>query len=135
MKEEVGKKAKGSPDEAPLVDASENLERMLRMPLDPLLTDAVRLKLLAALIGLPEGGGLGFGALRGLLGLTDGNLGSHLSVLTEAGYVESAKVRVRKGRKTRSLYAASPEGRAAFGSHVRALEAVIAASHGDPYVP
>lgn len=110
----------------------EDIERRLHAPLDPLLTDGARLRLLAALLGVPDGGSLGFGALRGLLGLTDGNLGSHLSVLVEAGYIDVAVAEAARGsrprRRRRSLYAATPEGRAAFGSHARALEAIIAAS-------
>lgn len=108
----------------------EDFERLLHTPLDPLLTDGARLRLLAALLGVPDGGGLGFGALRGLLGLTDGNLGSHLSVLAEAGYVDVAGSvhGPRPTRRRRSLYASTPRGRAAFESHARALEAIIAAS-------
>lgn len=102
----------------------------LQTPLDPILTDANRLRLMAALIGLPERGRISFTALRDLLDLTDGNLGMHLRVLVEMGYAAVAKE--RHGRRIQSLYAATHQGHAAFETHVAALEAIIAAAHMPP---
>lgn len=99
----------------------------LRTPLDPLLVDPARLRILAALMGLPEDGQLGFTALRDLLRLTDGNLGMHLRVLTEADYAEGVRTQPARGR-ARTLYAATPHGRAAFERHAQALREIIAAS-------
>jgi len=98
----------------------------LLTPLDSILADATRLRLMAALIGLPERGRISFTALRDLLGMTDGNLGMHLRVLVELGYAAVAKE--RNGRRTQSLYAPTHRGYAAFESHVAALEAIIAAA-------
>lgn len=113
--------SQGSPTTAPLED-------LLRTPLDPLLADAARLRAMAALIGLPAEGRIGFVALRRLLGLTDGNLGRHLQVLVEMGYADVS--REYHGRRPHSLYAATMRGRAAFAGHVAALEAIIAAARG-----
>lgn len=104
-----------------------DLEARFRTPLDPLLTDPARLRILAALVGLPEGGKLGFTALRNLLRLTDGNLGMHLGVLTEADYVDAAREQPARGR-SRTLYAATPLGRARFDHHAQALRDIIADS-------
>lgn len=106
----------------------ESLQTLLLTPLDPILVDATRLRLMAALIGLPERGRISFTALRDLLGMTDGNLGMHLRVLVEMGY--TAVTKERNGRRTQSLYAATHQGHAAFEAHVAALEAIIAAAHG-----
>lgn len=104
------------------------LRDLLRAPLDPLLADTNRLRLLAALIGLPTAGELAFTALRELLGLTDGNLGLHLRTLVEHGYAEVRKE--GRGRLGRSFYHATAIGRAAFDTHVAALEAIVAAARG-----
>lgn len=104
------------------------VEELLRAPLDPLLGDAARLRAMAALIGLPAEGRIGFVALRRLLDLTDGNLGRHLQVLAEVGYVDVVKE--YHGRRPHSLYAATPQGRAAFAAHIAALEGIIAAAQG-----
>lgn len=106
-----------------------DLGDLLRTPLDPLLTDTNRLRLQAALIGLPNKGELAFRALRDLLALTDGNLGLHLRVLVEHGYASVRKE--PRGLREISYYQATPKGRAAFAAHIAALEAIIAAAQGD----
>lgn len=111
--------------------AEETLARTFRTPLDPLLTDATRLRIVAALVGLPDTGRLGFTTLRDLLQLTDGNLGMHLRVLTEADYVSGEREQPVRGH-SRTLYAATAAGRAAFDLHARALREIIAASGQDP---
>ena len=96
---------------------------VLRQPLDPLLSDPVRFRIQAALQGLPPGAALSFTALRKLLQLTDGNLGMHLRVLVEAGYAQPSTA--WQGRRRRTLYSPTETGRAAFASHVQALEGII----------
>lgn len=108
----------------------DSMEALLRTPLDPSLVDAARLRIMAALLGLPEGGRLSFTALRDLLAMTDGNLGMHLRVLLEVGYIEVRQE--ARGRRRQSLYAATPVGRAAFSTHVGALETIIAAAKSEP---
>lgn len=119
----------GPIDSPPALD----FRALLRMPLDPLLTDPTRLRLLAALIGLPAAGELAFTALRDLLDLTDGNLGLHLRVLVERDYAAVRKE--PRGRRITSFYRPTPAGRAAFAAHIAALEAIIAAAQGAPDNP
>ncbi|MDQ6636970.1 MAG: transcriptional regulator [Candidatus Dormibacteraeota bacterium] len=99
---------------------------LLRSPFDPVLVDGIRLRLQAALQGLPAGGSLSFTGLRRLLELTDGNLGMHLKVLVEAGYVEPTHS--WRGRRRTTFYAPTAAGRAALERHVAALQAVISAA-------
>lgn len=107
-------------------ELSAELTAMLRRPLDPLLSDPVRLRLQATLVALPPEGSMTFTALRRLLEVSDGNLGSHLAVLVEQGYVEP-EARYRGKRRT-TWYSATPAGRAALAGHVRALQSVIEAA-------
>lgn len=67
-----------------------------------------------------------FTAMRATLGVTDGNLASHMAVLERNRYV-----RVRKhftGRKPVTTYAATETGRKAFASHLEVLERLIRAA-------
>jgi DNA-binding MarR family transcriptional regulator len=64
-----------------------------------------------------------FNALKEMLNLTDGNLASHLKALEATGYILMYKEFV--GRKPRTSYSASAIGKAAFKSHLDALEKLI----------
>src|SRR5207244_7022072 len=66
---------------------------------------------------------LTFKELRDLLEMTDGNLSVHMRTLEENSYVSVRKEFVK--RKPQTTYALTPEGRAAFGEHIQALEAII----------
>lgn len=66
---------------------------------------------------------LGFNEFKEMLGLTDGNLASHLKVLEKEGYVELKKEFV--GRKPLTSYRATMIGRKAFEDHLKALEALL----------
>ncbi len=63
-----------------------------------------------------------YSGLKALLGLTDGNLTSHLRSLEKAGYVEFRKRFV--GRKPNTVYRATSKGKEAFARHLSALEAL-----------
>jgi DNA-binding MarR family transcriptional regulator len=107
------------------VESDEALRGLLLAPVDPVLADLNRLRVAAALVGLPAGGQLSFTALRKLLDMTDGNLGQHVRVLVETGYVEVT--RTSRGRRPQSLYEITADGRAAFERHSAALAAIMAA--------
>ena len=77
----------------------------------------------AALNALPEGEMLEFGRLKAIMNATDGNMGTHLTALEKAGYVEVTKDFL--GKKPRTRIALSPAGRAAFKRHVSFLKALI----------
>lgn len=66
---------------------------------------------------------LDFNALKEFLGVTDGNLASHLKALEKECYVKVEKTFI--GRKPNTKYSITREGRAAFESHLRALEKLI----------
>ncbi len=57
------------------------------------------------------------------------NLGMHLRVLVEAGYVEPSHS--WRGRRRTTLYTPTAAGRAALERHVAALQAVISATKPD----
>ena len=84
------------------------------LALDPLIHQETRLRIVALLAGLGEGAKAEFTWLKEALGLTEGNLSSHLQKLEEAGYV-----RVEKG--FRGKRPKTPEGRAAYEAYRKAL--------------
>jgi DNA-binding transcriptional ArsR family regulator len=59
--------------------------------LDPLIHAPARLQIMATLAALPDGDALSFTRLQDLIGLTPGNLITHLRKLEEAGYLASEK--------------------------------------------
>lgn len=77
----------------------------------------VRLGIMAVLMVNEEAD---FNFLKEQLSLTDGNLASHTRALEELGYISCNKGFV--GRKPRTTFQATPEGRTAFKSHIAALE-------------
>ncbi len=83
----------------------------------------VRLRIMAALVTLEMGNEVDFTYLRGLLQVTDGNLGAHLRKLEEAGYIAVNKTFVE--RKPRTFVAATTTGRKVFQAHVAALELIL----------
>lgn len=63
--------------------------------------------------------------LKDLLQLTDGNLASHLRALEACGYVCMRKEFI--GRRPQTTYGVTTPGRAAFRSHLAALEELLEA--------
>jgi predicted ArsR family transcriptional regulator len=61
--------------------------------------------------------------LKELLGVTDGNLASHLSALEQLKYVQVRKRFV--GKRPNTAYKATTAGSAAFRAHLDALEQLI----------
>ena len=64
-----------------------------------------------------------FNSFKELLGVTDGNLASHLKFLEKQAYIEVIKSFV--GRKTLTEYQASATGKTAFQAHLDFLEQLI----------
>lgn len=93
---------------------SEPLDRF-----DPILLSQVRLGIISILMTRPEAS---FNDLRSLLGLTQGNLGSHLQSLESSDYVTIDKAFV--GRKPRTTVRITPSGRQAFLDHVARLDRI-----------
>lgn len=107
-------------------ELTEEISAQLRTPFDSVLSDPNRLRIQAALHGLPASGSIKFTALAKALQLSDGNLSAHLAVLGEVGYVSSTSTYTGK-RRTR-WYSATALGREAFDEHVRALELIVDSS-------
>jgi len=83
----------------------------------------VRLRIMAALTALDAGEEVDFTYLRGLLDVTDGNLGAHLRKLEDAGYIAVNKIFVE--RKPRTFIAATTAGRQDFKAHTEALKMIL----------
>jgi len=64
-----------------------------------------------------------FNALKELLGLTDGNLASHLKALEQQEIVVVSKQFI--GRKPSTTYKATGQGKELFRQHLSALETLI----------
>ncbi|MBN2400286.1 MAG: transcriptional regulator [Candidatus Aminicenantes bacterium] len=91
--------------------------------LNELIHQSVRLRIMAALTVLDPGKEVDFAYLRGLLEVTDGNLGAHLRKLEDAGYIAVSKTFVE--RKPRTFVAATVAGRHVFKAHTEALKAIL----------
>jgi len=90
---------------------------------DEIIHQSTRLRIAATLNALPQGEMLEFGRLKAIMNATDGNMGTHLTALEKAGYIEVVKDFL--GKKPRTRIALSPAGRTAFKRHVAYLKALI----------
>ncbi len=97
--------------------------------LDPVIHHPVRLRMMAAMAALEDDAEVDFGYLRRLLGLTDGNLGSHLARLERAGYIQQRKTFV--DRKPKTLVHRTRRGKLAFEEHAEALQAIVNQGRAD----
>lgn len=93
------------------------------VPLDPVIHAQARLRIMATLAGLPRGDEMVFPRLREMLGMTAGNLSTHLSRLEEAGYVSQSKTFT--GRTPATYLALTTRGRAAFEEYTRVLREML----------
>ena len=64
-----------------------------------------------------------FKRLKELLGVTDGNLASHLKALEKMEFINVEKKFI--GRKPNTSYSATKEGEIEFKKHIEALEKLI----------
>ena len=88
--------------------------------IDKAFESKARLGIMSALMVNDE---VDFNSLKELLGLTDGNLATHLRALEKIGYIAVRKQFV--GRKPRTTYFKTPTGEKAFKAHLQALEHFI----------
>lgn len=92
--------------------------------LDPIIHAPARLRIMTTLDeALREGDHMTFPRLRELLGMTAGNLTTHLAKLEDAEYVEIEKT--FQGRKPVTLIAITLAGRQAFRAYRTALLKLI----------
>src|SRR5580700_7812387 len=97
---------------------------------DAIIHQPSRLKIMAALKGLPRGERLEFVRLRALLNATEGNLGAHIGTLENAGYIKVEKD--FNGKKPRTRVSLTAAGTRAYADYVTYLRAIL---DGDPAVP
>lgn len=92
--------------------------------LDPVIHAAARLRVMATLAALPEGDRISFPRLITLLGMTAGNLSTHLRKLEDAGYVEVTKT--HEGRTPATYLSLPRAGRRALEDYTLALRQLLA---------
>ena len=88
--------------------------------LDRLIHEKGRLAIMSLLAASPE---LSFTEMRDALGMTDGNLTTHIRTLQEAGYVSVAKTYQNNRPLTTCMLTA--KGRKAFAEYINLLEQII----------
>jgi DNA-binding transcriptional ArsR family regulator len=91
--------------------------------LDPLIHVPARLQIAATLAALPDGDALSFTRLQEMIGLTAGNLITHLRKLEDAGYVSSEKT--GNGPASRTSLALTHRGRAALDTYTETLRGLL----------
>ena len=88
--------------------------------IDKVLEHRVRLQIMSVLV---TNDGYEFNSLKEMLGVTDGNLASHIKALEREKYLSVSKSFV--DRKPNTKYKITERGRNAFKKHLDALEAVV----------
>ncbi|MCT1479106.1 transcriptional regulator [Microbacterium sp. p3-SID336] len=91
-----------------------------RHRLDDLIHSPVRLSIMAA---LGQADAVHFGLLRDTVEVSDSLLSKHLASLEGAGYIAVTKGYV--GRRPRTWYSLTAEGRAAFDAYIAALREIV----------
>ncbi len=91
--------------------------------LDPLIHVPARLKIMATLAALPAGDTLTFTRLQDMIGLTPGNLITHLRKLEDASYLASTKT--GNGTASKTTVALTDNGRKALREYTSALRGLL----------
>jgi DNA-binding MarR family transcriptional regulator len=91
--------------------------------LDPVIHAPARLRLMVTLASLPDGDNLSFTRLQDLIGLTPGNLITHLRKLDDAGYVQTSKT--GGGVNALTSVALTSVGRAALDRYTASLRELL----------
>ena len=88
--------------------------------LNKIFESRIRLGVMSILMVNDE---INFNDLKQILGVTDGNLATHLVNLEENGFIKVHKGFI--GRKTNTTYLITRPGEKAFNEHITALENMI----------
>jgi DNA-binding MarR family transcriptional regulator len=91
--------------------------------LDPVIHAPARLRIAVTLAALQDGDTLSFTRLQDLIGLTPGNLITHLRTLQDAGYVATQKT--GNGATARTSVALTHSGRAALERYTTVLRGLL----------
>ena len=87
---------------------------------DKAFENRIRLGIMSALVVNDY---IDFNSLKNLLGVTDGNLASHLKYLEKSKYINYSKEFL--DRKPKTKYYATKTGKAAFKKHLEAIEQLL----------
>ena len=87
---------------------------------DKAFENKIRLGIMSALVVNDH---LDFNSLKNLLGVTDGNLASHLKSLEKSEYINYRKEFLN--RKPNTKYSATKKGKSAFARHIEAIEKLL----------
>ena len=98
--------------------------------LDSVIHAPARLRLMVTLAALPDGDNLSFTRLQDLIGLTPGNLITHLRKLEDAGYVRTEKT--GSGVNALTTVALTLGGRAALERYTAVLRQLLDAAEPAP---
>jgi DNA-binding MarR family transcriptional regulator len=88
--------------------------------IDETIHQRTRLAIMAALAGVEK---LEFNELKAQLGLTDGNLSTHLSALERAGYIQLVKG--FRGKKPLTTLSQTEKGKKALRNYVNMLQGIL----------
>jgi DNA-binding MarR family transcriptional regulator len=91
--------------------------------LDPVIHVPARLRIVVSLAALRDGDDLSFTRLQDMIGLTPGNLITHLRKLQDAGYVTTD--RSGNGNAARTSVALTHDGRAALDRYTSMLRQLL----------
>jgi DNA-binding MarR family transcriptional regulator len=91
--------------------------------LDPVIHAQARLRVTVALAALPSGDQITFPRLQQLLGMSAGNLSTHLRKLEDAGYVQLSKTHQRRTPVT--YISLTRTGRRALEDYTAALRRLL----------
>jgi DNA-binding MarR family transcriptional regulator len=92
--------------------------------LDPLIHVPARLRIVVTLAALNDGDALSFTRLQDMIGLTPGNLITHLRKLEDAGYISTEKT--GNGVASRTSVTLTHRGRAALDTYTETLRDLLA---------
>ena len=90
------------------------------LQLDRLIHEKGRLAIMSMLAATPE---LSFTEMRDTLGMTDGNLTTHLRALQQEGYLSVAKS--YQNNRPLTTCSLTPAGRKAFTEYINLLEQIV----------
>ena len=91
--------------------------------LDPVIHAPARLRIVVTLAALREGDALSFTRLQDMIGLTPGNLITHIRKLEDAGYLDSEKS--SNGGASQTSLSLTPGGRTALKDYRLALSDLL----------
>jgi len=101
--------------------------------LDPVIHAPARLRVVVTLATLGDADNLSFTRLQELLGLTPGNLITHLRKLEDAGYVTTVKS--GRGVNARTSVSLSQQGRKALDAYTAVLRQLLDSASANGTTP